>query len=42
LRTQIWPSGCRVTVEVLAQNERAHAFWRAVGFVDDAVTLELL
>jgi GNAT superfamily N-acetyltransferase len=42
LRAEIWPPGCRVTVEVLAANRRGHAFWTAVGFRDYAVTLELL
>ena len=42
LRQEIWPPDTRITVEVLVHNRAAHAFWRAVGFQDYAVTLELL
>jgi ribosomal protein S18 acetylase RimI-like enzyme len=38
----IFPAHTRVTVEVLYHNYRAHEFWRAVGFKDFAVTLEML
>ena len=40
LRSQIWPKTKRLTVEVLVTNRRALAFWRAVGYVDYALTLE--
>ena len=40
LRGDILAPGTRVVVEVLAGNERALGFWRAVGFSDYAVTLE--
>ena len=39
LHAEIFPRGVRVTVEVLVHNERALAFWRAVGFADHAVAL---
>lgn len=42
LRSQIWPTDKRLTVEVLVVNEPAVAFWRAVGFVDYALTLEIV
>jgi predicted acetyltransferase len=32
LRSQIWPTGKRLTVDVLVQNTAAVAFWRAVGY----------
>jgi len=42
LRQQIWPAGKRITVEVLIANEAAVGFWKAVGFKEYAVTLEIL
>lgn len=39
LLTRIWPSGTRVTVEALAHNTAALAFYRAIGFSDYAITL---
>ena len=42
LRQQIWPAGKRITVEVLIANEAAVAFWKAVGFKEYALTLEIL
>ena len=42
LRTKIWPNNKRLTVEVLVQNEAAVAFWRAVGYKDYSLTLEIL
>ena len=42
LRTQIWPGNKRLTVSVLVQNTAALAFWRAVGYADYSVTLEIL
>lgn len=41
LRSRIWRKNKRLTVEVLVANESAVAFWRAVGYVDYAVTLEI-
>lgn len=40
LHTAIWTAPSRITVEVLAANRQAHAFWKSVGFADYAVTLE--
>ncbi|MBN2209863.1 MAG: GNAT family N-acetyltransferase [Sedimentisphaerales bacterium] len=42
LRRNIWPSGKRLTVEVLTANSAAVAFWRAVGYKDYALTLEII
>jgi GNAT superfamily N-acetyltransferase len=42
LRAKIWPKNKRLTVEVLVKNEKAVAFWRAVGYKDYCLTLELL
>ena len=40
--TQIWPKNKRLTVGVLVQNTAAVAFWRAVGYQDYSLTLEIL
>lgn len=42
LRTQVWPKGKRLTVEVLTQNTTGIAFWRAVGFKDYCLALEIM
>ena len=42
LRSQIWPRGKRLTVDVLVQNTAAIAFWRAMGYQDYYLTLEIL
>jgi GNAT superfamily N-acetyltransferase len=42
LRSKIWPKDKRLTVEVLAGNTAAVAFWRAVGYRDYSLTLEIL
>jgi len=42
LRTQIWPKNKRLTVSVLVQNPAAVAFWRAIGYQDYSLTLEIL
>jgi predicted acetyltransferase len=42
LRSRIWPDNKRLTVEVLVQNEAAVVFWRAVGYKDYCLTLEIL
>ena len=39
LHMEVFPRGVRVTVEALVHNERALAFWRAVGFADHAVAM---
>jgi predicted acetyltransferase len=42
LRSKIWPKDKRLTVEVLVENEAAVAFWRAVGYKDYSLKLEIL
>jgi ribosomal protein S18 acetylase RimI-like enzyme len=42
LRSLIWPRDKRLTVEVLTSNQNAVTFWRAVGYVDYSLTLEIL
>ena len=42
LRTQLWPKNKRLTVSVLVQNTAAVAFWRAVGYDDYSLTLEMM
>ena len=42
LRSKIWPVNKRLAVEVLVQNEAAVAFWRAMGYRDYALTLEIM
>ena len=42
LRAKVWPKDKRLTVDVLVQNEAAVAFWRAVGYKDYCLTLEIL
>src|SRR5690348_12088298 len=42
LRSQVWPKNRRLTVEVLVSNATAVAFWRALGYVDYALTLEIM
>jgi predicted acetyltransferase len=42
LRSQIWPKNKRLTVGVLVGNTAAAAFWRAVGYKDYSLTLEIL
>jgi GNAT superfamily N-acetyltransferase len=42
LRKNIWPASKRLTVEVLSGNQRSVAFFRAVGFRDYCVALEIL
>lgn len=42
LQKQIWPREKRLTVEVLVANEAAVQFWRAAGYRDYALTLEVL
>jgi len=42
LRSKIWPTNKRLTVEVLVKNEPAVAFWRSVGYEDYSLKLEIL
>jgi predicted acetyltransferase len=42
LRTKIWPKNKRLTVDVLVHNPAAITFWRAVGYKDYCLTLEIL
>ena len=42
LRTKIWPKHKRLTVEVLVHNTAAIAFWRAMGYQDYCLTMEIL
>jgi predicted acetyltransferase len=41
LRTDVWPKTKRLTVDVLVANESALAFWRATGYTDYCLTLEI-
>jgi GNAT superfamily N-acetyltransferase len=38
---EIWPSDVRLTVDVLCDNRAAVEFWRAVGYRDYCLTLEI-
>jgi len=42
LRSAIWPKTKRLTVDVLVTNKDAIAFWRAIGYADYSLTLEIL
>ena len=42
LRSQVWPKTKRLTVDVLVANTSGVAFWRAVGYRDYALTLEIM
>jgi ribosomal protein S18 acetylase RimI-like enzyme len=42
LRSNFWSPNKRLTVDVLVQNVAAVSFWRAVGYKDYSVTLEIL
>jgi len=42
LRNEIWPQSRRLTVDVLVANKVGLGFWRANGYVDYALTLEIL
>jgi hypothetical protein len=41
LCSQIWPKDKRPRVDVLYQNQVGIAFWRAMGFTDYCLTLEM-
>lgn len=42
LRDDLWSGMKRLTLEVLVANTAAAAFWRAVGFSDYSLTLEIM
>jgi predicted acetyltransferase len=42
LRSEIWSKTKRLTVEVLVANTAAVAFWRAVGYRDHSLALEIM
>lgn len=42
LREEIWPRDVRLTVEALCANHRAVAFWRAMGYRDHSLLLEIM
>ncbi len=41
LQQNPWRKAKQIRLEVLLGNERAIAFWRAVGFIDYALTMEM-
>ena len=41
LADEVWPANKRIRVNVLIGNRPALEFWRAVGFVDYMITLEM-
>ena len=41
LRGHIWPKALRLTVSVLVRNEAGVKFWRAMGYRDYCLTLEI-
>jgi predicted acetyltransferase len=41
LRSRVWPPGRRLTVEALVRNAPAIAFWRAIGYRDYSLKLEI-
>jgi ribosomal protein S18 acetylase RimI-like enzyme len=42
LGTQLWTKNKRLTVSVLVQSSAAVAFWRAMGYQDYSLTLEMM
>jgi predicted acetyltransferase len=42
LRSQVWPKGRRLTVDVLVANRPGIAFWRSVGYTDYSLSLEIM
>jgi GNAT superfamily N-acetyltransferase len=42
IRGKIWPKDRRLTLEVLTGNAAALAFWRAMGYRDYALTMEVM
>ncbi len=41
LRRDVWPGSHRLTVDVLAGNHAAVAFWRSLGYRDYSITMEI-
>jgi GNAT superfamily N-acetyltransferase len=41
LFSQVWPKDKRITVDVLCPNQVGIEFWRAVGFTDYCLTLQM-
>ena len=41
LKEKVWPKDKRITVGVLCSNKVGHTFWKAVGFKDYAIELEM-
>lgn len=42
LREEIWPGDVRLTVEALCANRGAVEFWRAMGYRDHSLLLEIM
>jgi len=42
LREQVWPRGKRFTVEVLCKNTPGIAFWKAMGYQEYSLCLEVM
>ncbi len=42
LRATVWPKNKRLTIEVLVENKAAVTFWRAVGYKDYCLAMEIL
>ena len=42
LREEIWPRTLRLVVEVLTANRSGIAFWKAMGYSDYCLTLEIM
>ncbi|MBW2092679.1 MAG: GNAT family N-acetyltransferase [Deltaproteobacteria bacterium] len=42
LFTEVWPKNKKLLVDVLWQNKTAIAFWKAVGFKEYSLALEML
>ena len=42
LLSEVWPASKRLTVSALVQNQTAIAFWRAMGYADYDLTLEIM
>jgi predicted acetyltransferase len=42
LRRRIWPKAQRLTVSVLTHNEAGLKFWRAMGYRDYCLTMEIM
>jgi GNAT superfamily N-acetyltransferase len=38
---EVWPPRSRITLDVLVKNAGGHSFWRALGFRDYAMVMEL-